>query len=796
MAITGRGRLYPPVTFKEGRTYGIDEFEWARIIERMGRNPNDMECAIFAMLWSEAYCNKSSASLLDTIAREDERVKKVPGTRLKAVSIGDGEYLTMRLIANNSQSYIDTYFGAQTAMDMSLTELATVGATPLATVNMFRFGSSEQIANQRLLQGAANGVSAYANRFGVPVIGGEVYFHKQYNFSVMANSGSIGVISSDHPLKQERPPVGSAVLYVGAKTGRDGLPTKEREEDLLVSRKKRESVTLKISDPLLASRMISACAEAISLGIVRDIISAGVGGLGTAAFDLASRINNPIRIEIDKIPLRVDGLTPKEILLSESSERLLIVATKGEHRKLIDIFHKWDIDSSMVGQVIDADGIEFYWNHYLAADIPFLFAMGGSIQKHYQVVKFPPMLRRAENADGADAARRRKRKVQDEWSVVREASEGNKELPLDINRSTNLEDTWLDLLANPNLCSRRPLYRLCDQVVGCNSLVRAGGDAGVLRLKEDGKKRTRGEDGSRPKKALAVTLDSNSLYVGMEPYLGTVQTVAEGMRNLAATGAKPIAIAHCLNFGDPSRYKEVCDLSESIRGLGDASRLWDIPIISEFVSLYNGSEGNPTLPAPAVMMVGLIEDTAHVCSVPFKERGDRILFLGKTLNELGCSEFGHYVHRQVNRLVPDINFDNEKAACDLVVALIRQGLLQSAHDCSGGGAAVALAECCLSGERPIGATLTMDNTLDEKNFRTDAIMFSETSGRFIISCKAEHEDAVRAQVEAAGVPITGSGEVGGRDMRIAGAASAELPLATAYKIWSRRMSILLGTSGM
>lgn len=795
MANLGRGRLYPPIGFDDARRYGLDEVEWERIVDRMGRNPNDMEAAIFAMLWSEAYCNKSSASLLDTIAREDSRVVKIPGCRVKLIPIGDNEYVAIRVISNNHQSYVDSYYGVQTAMDMALTEMSTVGATPLAILNLFRFGNSEQIANQRLFQNAAAGVSAYSNRFGLPVIGGDLYFHQQYNYGTIVNSAAVGVVTTDHPLERQRPAVGSPILYVGAKTGRDGLVKEAKDDYGLFAEKRRVGRTIKMSDPLLANRLIAACVEAMHAGVLRDLVSASVGGLGTACFDLASRIGNPISLDIDRIPRKVENMSPKEILLSESSERLLVLATKGEHRKLVDIFHKWDIDSLMVGQVIDADGIEFYWNHYMAADIPFSFAMGGSIQKHYEVVKFPPMLRRTDNlGEDADAIRRRKRKIQDEWTVVRDVAEKKQELAITIDRATNLEDTWLDLLANPNLCSRRPIYRLCDQVVGLNAVVRNGGDAGLLRLKEDGIKRFRREDGTRPKKGIAVTLDANSLYVGMEPYLGTVQTIAEAMRNLAAVGARPLGVAYSFNFGDPGRYKEVCDLSEAIRGLGDATKIWNIPILSEHINLYNGTEGNPTLPTPAILMAGLVNDVNRTSSVPFKDRGDRILLIGKTQNEIGCSEYGWFSHHQINRLVPDVNFELEKQTCECVIQLIEAGLLRSAHDLSSGGLALAFTESCLAGERPIGATLSIEDTLDAKDFRSDVMLFSETGARFLVSCLPEDEEKVRELLAEHKVPVTGEGTVGGRDIVVEGCVEVTIPLSTAYKVWSRRLALLLGQS--
>ena len=792
--LTNRGKIYPPVTFEHAQTYGIEDIEWERIVDRLGRNPNDLECAIFAMLWSETYCNKSSASLLELLPREHKHVIQFPGLRLGLVELSSGDYVVMRVVANNSQGYVDPKFGVETCMEMALSELSTVGALPMAVLNLLRFGPYDQIANQRLFQGAVDGISEFGNRIGIPVVGGELYFHPRYNFGTIINSCALGILRGKPVLSGDKPPFGSAVVYVGARTGRDGLSAsvEQTETEKLFAGKRKDSRTMKTGDPLLSVRLLSACAEAIQEGVLRDVISAGVGGLGTACFDLSSRIANPIRLDIDRVPVRVEGLTPKEILLSETSERLICVATRGEHRRLVDIFHKWDVDSTVVGQVIDDDGVQFFWNHYQAADIPFLFASGGSIQKHYEVVKFPPMLRRGEGPNEADIARRRKRNVDDEWAIVRESSEKRGEYADVIDRSSNLEDTWLDLLANPNLCSRRPIYRLFDQGAGTNAVIRAGGDAAVLRLKPN-EPHTPADDGSvPPQRGLAITVDSNSLHVSMEPYLGTVQTIAEGMRNLAAVGAYPLGLAYCMNFGDPSRYVEVCELAEAIRGLGDASKIWDIPIVSEFVSLFNGSEGNPILPTPAIMLVGMIEDVSVARGISFRERGDKILLLGTTKAEIGCSEYGYYSHKQVNRLVPDIDFEGERKICAFIRLLLQERLLRSAHDVSSGGLAVAFAESALSGERPIGATLNVEDTLGPKDFRDDALLFSESSGRFIVSFSPDEEDRVRALCSEHSILITATGEVGGRELRIEGAVECELPLATAYRIWSNRLALLLG----
>ncbi len=817
MAIKARReRLYPPITMEQGLAFGLDDVEWERIVDRLGRAPNHFECSIFATLWSDEVSNKSSAALLDTIKRDDAKVVRIPGLRLALTKIEEGAYLALRVCNNNAQTLIEPFYGAQTAIDLAMEELATVGASPLGVLNLMRFGTYDLIKNQRLFQGVTEGVSAYGNKFGVPIVGGELYFHERYNYAALSNSGVVGIVRTEHALGQRQVEFQSPVLYVGAPTGRDGLSRFKQENGaVLPSRGDRSACTLKISDPLLSNRIVSACCEAVEAGVVRELVSVGAGGLAVACFDLARRVNRPVLLDIDRIPLRGQGYEPLEIILSETTERVLMVVERQHHRTLNRILYKWDLESLKVGEVNDADGIEFYWNHYLAADIPFLFALGGAVQKQFQVVQFPPMLKRSGRLDDdADKLRKRKRKVEDEWSLVREVAIAQKEeKEREFSCPPHLEDIWLDMLANPNLCSRAPVYRMFDQVVGANTLQRPGGDAAVFRLralangastasmeKLAGKALSEAAPSSAKEKGLALTLDSNSLYVSMEPYLGTVQTIAEGMRNLAAVGARPLGFAYCLNFGNPERYREICDLAESIRGLGDASRIWQIPILSEEISLNNGTEGNPVLPTPAILMAGIIDDISRTCSIGFRSKGDIVLLLGLTENEIGCSEYANYAHKFVNRLVPDIEFAAEQKTCELVISLIQKQLARSVHDLSGGGLAIALTECCMMRPRPLGVTFHIDpQTFDSPNgpvpLREDSALFSETSARFLVSCKPEKEDEIRKLCAEYGVPVTGRGQVGGKSVAIEGAADVELPLSTTYKLWIHRLEILLGHGG-
>lgn len=798
-----RGRLYPPVDLAHAQRMGLEEIEWDRIVDRLGRPPNHFECEIFATLWSEEVSDKSSTELLKTIDLKHEKARSVPGSPISLFPLGNGQYLSLRIVNNNKQCAIDPFYGAQTAIDESIEELSAVGATPIGLLNMLRFGNFDLIRNKRLFQGVVDGISVFGNRYGVPVVGGELYFHERYNSGPMVNSGVVAVTTNDNALQINEVPFQSPVLYVGAKTGRDGLLEQRNEQEDLLDGEVMKRELIKMSDPLLSNRLVNACSEAIEKGLLTEVVAIGKGGLAVSAFDLSKRINRPILVDIDRIPLRRQGYEPLDIILSESSERLLMITDRNKHRDLNKILYKWDLESVKIGEVNDSDGIEFYWNHYLAADIPFQFAVEGSVQKTYEVVQFPPMLKRSANLeDDANKIRKKKRKVVDEWSLIREVAlaKAQEEEDRELDCPKNLDDVWLDLLANPNLCSRSPMYTMFDQVVGANTLQRPGGDSAILRLRRQANSEELNGAEPKPESAIAVTLDSNSLYVMMEPYLGTVQTIAEGMRNLAAVGARPLALAACMNFGNPEEYRDVCDMSESIRGLGDASKLWDIPVLSRQMCLGNGKEGSPSMPTPAILMAGLIDDIDKTCGIGFRDKGDLIFLIGLTKNEIYCTEYSSYTHKYVNKLVPDIEFEVEKKYCDFVVSLIQQKLINSAHDLSGGGLAIALTECCMVRSRPIGATFTIDNQEFESPhglipLRADAALFGESSARFLLSCAPSKEAAFREACEENGILISGIGKVGGRDIVINGAGAAELPLSTTYKLWIHRLESLLGVGG-
>lgn len=779
MAIkTRRGKLYPPIEIEHALSLGLDEAEWESIVSRLGRNPNHFEASIFASLWSDRVSFKNSKSLIEAAQFEYTSLEELPGSSIKLISIDDETQLAVRISQQNALCQIEPYFAAQSALDSALQELTTAGAKPIGIFSIGRFGNPEQLSHQARFKKLITGLSHFSNKSGIPLLDGSYYFHSSFNKAPIVNCAVIGIVENKKIGRQEPLPFSSPLLYVGAKTGKDYIPDKEIRTG-----------AIPMGDPLLSRRILSAAREAINAQAVDEIIVLGAGGLAVGAFHMSVRAKRPILIDIDRIPLRTEMQEPLDILKSETADRVLMITSADKHRDLNKILHTWDLESVRIGEVNDADGIEFYWNHYQAADIPFQFAISGASRKTMEVVQFPPMLKRSNRSLDQNNFRKQNKIKKDDWSLIREVSiktelqRNEKEIPC----PSNLEDVWLDLLANPNLSSREPVHILFDQLVGGRTMHRNGGDSSVLKL------HSRSEENNMS--CIAATISAHSLYVANEPYLGTVQTVAETMRNLACVGARPIAIASCLNFGSSERYREVCDLAESIRGLGDASRIWKLPIMSEEVSLENGTETAPLLPTPTILGIGIIRKKQHICSQSFVEKGDKIYLLGEIKNEIGCSEYAHYVHKRVNTLVPDINFEQEKSRCEQIVSMIENGIIRSCHDISRGGLALSLVECCLLRSKPIGAQITItQKVVPSENgnvLRPDAALFSETTSRFIVSCAAEKEEDLLSACEKYHIPISGSGTVGGKNISVSGLVDIELPLSTTYKLWVHRLKSYL-----
>ena len=740
------------VDFGYAQALGLTEDEWKKALELLGRSPNEAECQIIARLWSDDCSNKSGRVFLKTVFRDGLNIIRIPGRRIGAVEIGFGEAVTLKLDQNNQQCAADPFLGVQSGAQALLEDLITVGAHDLAVVDLLRVGHPENTGAQTALRASVSGLSQFCNLSGVPVVGGDSLLHERYNGAAIANLAAIGIVSTETLTSTSEVKPGNSILYVGAKTGRDNL----------VIDGKRQT---KKADPYFSQLVCAFLRRAIESKQILEIQNIGVGGVAKALFDLSARIQLGLRCNIDQIPAEGAGMAMLDLLFGETCGRFLLVTSKERYRDISDTLTPAGISTILLGDILPGSDIEMLWQHHPAAMIPLKLASEESVEKVYQLVRFPPMPRKKELSAAEQVALQAK-KEQESGGFVE-----------------NPEDSWLDLLANPNLCSRRPIYRRCDQQLGTNTIVQAGSDAAVLRIK-----RRTDAAAARPERAIAVTIDSASIFCAADSYLGGVQTVAEAMRNLSASGAAPVACSQCLNFGDPADYKQISEFAEAVRGMSDACRAWDIPILSDSVSFRNTSITGAIMPTPSVVMLGIISDVSKAMTIAFRSKGDRVLLLGETKDELSASEYISYSAHKIDTSAPDINFALEKKTCDLVYELIHRGLLRSAHDLSTGGLASALAECCLSRPRPMGAELT----LHAEGLRPEALLFSETSGRFLVSCAEKSLPTVRELCERAGVPITAEGTVGGRSIAVNGAFECAIPVATAYHIWSTGLNPILG----
>lgn len=729
--------------------HGLREDEFLKLTESLGRDLTILEVGICSALFSEHCSYKSSKVHLRTLPSEGKRVLQGPGENAGVIDIGDGKAVVFKVESHNHPSFIEPFQGAATGVGGILRDVFTMGARPIALLNSLRFGSVETPRTKYLLNRAVAGIGGYGNCVGVPTIGGELFFHESYDGNCLVNAFALGLIDSDKIFLGKAAGVGNAVFYVGSKTGRDGIHGATMASESFDDNSADKRPTVQVGDPFQEKLLIEACLEVMATGAVIGIQDMGAAGMTSSTYEMAERAETGVRIDLDRVPQRETEMNPYEIMLSESQERMIIVIEKGKEQQVFSIFEKWDLDVVQIGEVIAGNAVDLYWRGECVSSIPVPVLMG-AVPQH-------------------------------RWPEAAPADYEQK-LSFDVSSFEQPEDlnaVWLSLLASPNLGSRHQVYNQYDSTVRTNTVVHPGSDAGLIRIKDE----------NRPdaaEKGIAITLDCNSRYCGIDPRQGTALSLAEACRNLSAVGAEPIGISDCLNFGSPERPEGMWQLAEAVRGLGEAARAYNLPIVSGNVSLYNETKGRPILPTPLLAVVGLMPDATLAVGSKFKESGDCVLVIGEcNADELGGSAYlGEFAGIEKGRL-PRLEYDREMKSNALIRNLIAEKLLQSAHDISSGGLALALADCCISEYRAEGASIK----LSARSGRLDGVLFAETGGRFVISCKKEHRDRVKQLVEQAGVVVAGEGTVGGVDIEIQGIA--KLPLKSAIEAFRGCLSSLI-----
>jgi phosphoribosylformylglycinamidine synthase len=694
--------------------------EYKKILDILGREPNLTELGMFSVMWSEHCSYKSSRVHLKKLPTTGPRVVQGPGENAGAIDIGDGLCVVFKMESHNHPSFIEPYQGAATGVGGILRDIFTMGARPIALLDSLRFGELHSPKNRHLMRGVVSGIAGYGNCMGVPTVGGEIVFNDTYSLNPLVNVFCLGLAHKDKIFRGTAAGVGNPVIYFGAKTGRDGIHGATMASDSFDDQSEQKRPTVQVGDPFTEKLLLEACLELMEHDLLVGIQDMGAAGLTSSSCEMASRAGNGIELDLTVVPRREPGMTPYDLMLSESQERMLMVAKAGKEDECIAICRKWDLDVAVVGKVT-ADGILRVLDQgKVVAEIPAkaLADDGPRYERPYQPPAYQDMLTNLN------------------YDAVSDVKDANAAL--------------LALLETPTIASKRWVYEQYDHMVRTNTTVLPGSDAAVVRIKGT-------------KKAVAMTVDCNSRYCLLNPYEGARLAVAEAARNLVCSGAVPIGLTDCLNFGNPERPDIMWQFAMAIEGMKDACEYFHIPIVSGNVSFYNETNGLSIYPTPMLGMVGLIEDAERTMTQWFKQVGDDIILLGLSREDLGGSEYLKVVHAREQGSPPYLSLNTEKALHDCVLSLIQDGLLQSAHDCSEGGVAVVLAESCISGpERTLGAVVR----LPRGRLRKDAVLFGESQSRVVASAKPVHRQAILELARRFSVPAEVIGTVFGNRLII------------------------------
>jgi phosphoribosylformylglycinamidine synthase len=730
-----------PITPEVISAHNLTPEEFERIKSLMGREPTFVELGIFSVMWSEHCSYKSSRIHLRRLPTTGERIIVPPGENAGIVDVGDGWCAAFKIESHNHPSFIEPFQGAATGVGGILRDVFTMGARPIASMNSLRFGSLDHPKhgrrNRSLLAGVVGGIAHYGNAFGVATVGGEVAFDDAYAFNPLVNAFALGLVRRDQIFFGKATGVGNPILYVGAKTGRDGIhgatmASAEFDDEALAKRP-----TVQVGDPFLEKLLLEACLEAMRSGAVAGIQDMGAAGLTSSSCEMAARAGTGVEIDLSLVPQREQGMTAYEMLLSESQERMLIVAHSGREREVIDIFRKWDLDAVVIGRVREGHNMLVIHEGDTVADIP-VSALTDEAPLYERPMAQPSL----------------------QSSVSSLQSQGQRPELEGPTQTPDFNQSLFKLLASPNLASKQFVYRQYDHMVRTNTAVLPGADAAVVRIKET-------------RRALAMTLDGNGRYCAANPREGAKLIVAEAARNVVCVGARPLAITNCLNFASPERPEVMWSFSEVIDGMAEACRVFNTPVVSGNVSFYNETEGRGILPTPVIGMIGLVEDVRRVVQPGFKQAGDVVALLGTTADDLSLSEYAAVVdglsteEMIAQGAVPKIDLQAERALQTVCLEAAEAGLLASAHDCADGGLAVALAECCFSSlsRAAIGAGITLPASLPG-SLPTASMLFSESPSRIIVSFPASSRAAIENIAEREKCPFTVIGHVGGNKLRI------------------------------
>ena len=735
---TGKESITPAMV----EQHGLSPDEYQRIRTSLGRDPNLVELGIFSAMWSEHCSYKSSRRFLKLLPTTGPRVLQGPGENAGVVDVGDGLAVAFKMESHNHPSYIEPYQGAATGVGGILRDVFTMGARPIASLNSLRFGDPSHPKTARLLEGVVAGIAGYGNCIGVPTVGGEVAFDHSYDGNCLVNAFTLGILKSNRIFRGTASGVGNPVIYIGARTGRDGIHGATMASAEFDEESSSKRPTVQVGDPFLEKLLLEACLELFKTDCLVGIQDMGAAGLTSSSVEMASRAGSGLELDLDQVPRRETGMTPYEVMLSESQERMLLVAKKGREAEVIAICDKWDLSHAVVGRVTASGKLVLKAGGEIVADLP-----------------VAPL---TDDAPLYDRPR-----VRPSWQ------DEVQKLP-DLPAPRDLAAALAQVLASPSVASKEWVYRQYDHMVRLGTALRPGaGDAAVVRF-------TGQREGG-----VAISVDCNSRYCYLEPRLGAALAVAEAARNVSCVGAEPLAITDCLNFGNPQRPEIMWQFEQACLGIADACNAFGTPVVSGNVSLYNETEGKGIFPTPTIGMVGLMDDCAKNAPAGFVAAGDRIGLIGGVgRGHLGGSEYVKVVHGKIAGMPPPLDYALEKAAQAAVRGLVRAGLVRSAHDCSEGGLGVALAEMCFA--RDVGCKVAFDLG----GLRPDAALFGEDASRILVAYKPADAAKVAALCASVHAPFVEIGETGGASLVVRGLVDA--PLAALKAAWTGAIPALVG----
>jgi phosphoribosylformylglycinamidine synthase II len=720
------------------KEHNLTEEEYHLIVELIGKEPNLTELGIFSLMWSEHCSYKSSKIHLKNLPVEGKDVIQGPGENAGIMDIGEGLAVVFKIESHNHPSFIEPYQGAATGVGGILRDIFTMGARPIAVMDSLRFGPLDRPKNRAIMDGVVAGIAGYGNSIGVPTVGGEIYFNECYSLNPLVNVFCIGLAEKEKIFYAKAEGTGNAVLYVGSKTGRDGIhgatmASAEFGEDL---EEKRPNV--QVGDPFKEKLLLEACLEVMDQNLIVGIQDMGAAGLTCSTTEMASHSRTGIAIDLDLVPQREEGMTPYEIMLSESQERMLIIAEKEKVADVQKVFSKWDLDAVIIGRVTDNGRLTVDAGGKRVVDIP-VDPVVNLCPAYKRPISKPAYLQPKSRIDPIPP------------------------IPEDFNR------VMKQILSSPTISDKEWIFRQYDHMVQTNTALLPGADASLLRIKDTNR-------------ALAIALDGNALYAYLDPKTGGKIAVAEACRNLACVGASPIGVTNCLNFGNPEKPEIMWQFKNVIEGISEACRVFGIPVTGGNVSFYNDTEGVSIYPTPVLGVVGRLDDMSQTTAPSFEREGDVICLLGHNKAELGASEYLKCVHKQERGTPPQIDLIAEKKVQELCIEAIKQKLLASAHDVSEGGLAVCLAECVFLSDLRIGFRIELQDEI-----RTDALLFGESQSRICVSVRGENLEPLRQLASEHSIPLTVLGKTGGKHMVIEhlGKELIKIPVLQAYNIWKQ-----------